>query len=310
MGTDLILNVFTMKQSNNLKHTIKTTDLEGNTLIIKIHLNDECKNGHQDFSITGNVYEKGKPLADKYNICCGAIGDEIVKVCPGLEIFNDLHLCDYNGAPMYAIENGFYHLNDVNNRMTQEKFCKYYGVTTEQYTELVTACDKQHFKILLYTLGIVDQWKAKATKAICILEKMTGTKFLNDSTRSQLEPLTEEEIKIHGERVVNGYYLPESILKRAETTIASKRIELKQNTHVAFDKAVLKLKKQLVIDNILIDLFLTTSNVIFYNHTNMVVFNWQDSTYEKKYTESDFRRFAAIAKRKALLKDIQFTLKS
>ncbi len=53
-----------MKQSNALRHT--ATKTVGNEVItVKIRLNDECKNGHQDFSITGDIYEAGKPMADK-----------------------------------------------------------------------------------------------------------------------------------------------------------------------------------------------------------------------------------------------------
>jgi len=29
-------------------------------ILVKIKLSDECKNGHEDFSITGDTYEAGK----------------------------------------------------------------------------------------------------------------------------------------------------------------------------------------------------------------------------------------------------------
>lgn len=57
--------------SNDLRHTIDTKDKDGNSMRIKIRLNDECKNGHQDFAITADVWEKGKPKTDRYCIMGG-----------------------------------------------------------------------------------------------------------------------------------------------------------------------------------------------------------------------------------------------
>ena len=44
-----------METTNNLTHRINTNDLEGNPLEIDIRLNDECKNGHEDFAITATA---------------------------------------------------------------------------------------------------------------------------------------------------------------------------------------------------------------------------------------------------------------
>ncbi len=96
-------------KTNSLNYRI-TRHLENENFVINIQLADDCKNGHQDFSITGSIYEKGKPMSDRYCITSGAIGDEITKNFPEYAIFNRLHLCDYEGIPMYAVENGFYHL--------------------------------------------------------------------------------------------------------------------------------------------------------------------------------------------------------
>ena len=126
---------------------------------IKIRLSDPCKNGHNDFAITGTIWEAGKSKTECNSITSGAIGDHISVAFPELSIFNTLHLCDYKGAPMYADGNGHYHLKGCAEPMIKDKFCEYYRVTPKQYDILIGCADKNHYKILLYKLGIVDQWE-------------------------------------------------------------------------------------------------------------------------------------------------------
>ena len=79
-------------------------------MTIKIRLDDECENGHQDFSITGDIYQKGKPKTDRYFLSGGCIHEEILKVRPDLKIFVNLHLSDYDGVPMHPTANMIYFL--------------------------------------------------------------------------------------------------------------------------------------------------------------------------------------------------------
>ena len=185
----------TQNKTNSLKHKFQTKDSEGNTLFITIRLDDQCKNGHQDFSITGNAYEKGKPLTDRYNIYGGCCHDEILKVKPELKIFVDLHLCDYKGIPMHAGANGFYHLENGFNRIKKDnpnfinKYCEYYRITESQFYELSKTKNVLQFSLALQNLGILNQWEKQANEAIEILEGFTGNKFMVDSVRTQfVEP--------------------------------------------------------------------------------------------------------------------------
>jgi len=77
----------------------------------------------------------------------------------------------------------------------------------------------------------------------------------------------------------------------------------------SFDAKNLEALQDYEIDRILIDLFLTKSNVIFYKHTNTIVVNWQKNTYDKQYTEAEFKQFLDIAKENKYLKDCIFELK-
>ncbi|MFM7012530.1 MAG: hypothetical protein ACKO0Z_24905, partial [Betaproteobacteria bacterium] len=85
--------------SDSLRYT-KSKYINGELLKAKVELSDECGNGCQDFSVTGELWMKGMPTTDRNLICCGAMGDTIAKEMPELKQFCDLHLRDIHGAPM------------------------------------------------------------------------------------------------------------------------------------------------------------------------------------------------------------------
>lgn len=159
---------------------ITTHDGEGNRMFINIRLDDQCNNGHQDFAITANIYEGNKPTTDRNMIAAGCCHSKILAARPELGIFVDLHLSDYSGVPMHAVENGFYHLS----RMPKDEFCTYYRVTSDQYDALVTCESREHYATAILSLGILNQWKAQADHAIKVLEEMTGETFVNTSVTS------------------------------------------------------------------------------------------------------------------------------
>lgn len=51
----------------------------------------------------------------------------------------------------------------------------------------------------------------------------------------------------------------------------------------------------------------TTNNVIYYDHSNELVFNWKD--YETKVTENDFNKFVSSVNRSLLPAGITFKMK-
>lgn len=282
-------------ETTSIKHVIDRTAKNGKQFRIVIKLADECKNGHNDFSITGDIWEPGKPKIDHYNLCGGAIGDTIAKYFPEFEIFNRLHLCDRKGAPMYPDAKGFYHLNTEN--MDEAKFCEYYRVTAEQYKELKKAEDQEHFKYLLYSLGIVEQWQKEADEATAKLEELAGgVKFVDNSTRYQLSELTDEERATMEGRIKSGYYSKEKKKERAD----KKRQEIKDKMAAEFlaeyntksDNA----KKEYEAKLIVLNSELPLNNFIFYSHNLTGSFNWKG--YEKKVTQEEFNSFLEYAKDK------------
>lgn len=265
--------------SNDLRHTIDTQDKDGNTMRIKIRLNDECNNGHQDFAITATIWQKGKPRTDRYFISGGCCHDEILATNPDLKIFVDLHLCDYKGIPMHAIENGFYHLHEGFNDTKPEnpnfkkEFCDYYRITPYQFDSLNTSENKIQYATKLIALGILKQWETQANEAISRLEKMTGNNFLVDSKRTQFNAPTPEEIKDEELKQASGYYTPEAKEIRNKEEIEKQKMVLKNE----FDKKINDLIEEhnIKLQVLVIGGKAALDNCIYYNHTKELAFNWR-----------------------------------
>lgn len=268
-------------------------------LDVKISLNDECKNGHQDFSITATGYEKaGNYFVDSFSGCCHK---EILDFFPEFKIFVDLHLCDYSGSPIHCISNMFYHMRHT----TKEKFQEYYNsITDEFYYCLNKADDQLYFKYILYKLEIPKIWKITADRAIEKLEELTNTKFFNDSKRSNLSSLTEDEIVIIERRLKENYYTSDNIKKR--------KIEIKENNYKKkIEKLIQTYENELntihikfYINKLALDLFDRHFNIIYYLHTNEIVFNWY--AHSDFFTKEEFNLFKEKALENDYLKNCNF----
>lgn len=226
----------TTERANSLKFSTSKI-IGGEEIIVRIRLNDECKNGHQDFSITGDIYKANAPKSNKNHLMGGCIHEEILKAFPEFKIFVNLHLCDFDGVPMHAVENGFYHLTQgINNTKPENKnftseYCEYYRISLDQFEVLRQSKNKLQFALNLESLGILAQWKEEAKKAIKILEELTGKKFLNDSKKSNYQAPTEAEILEEEEKVKSGYYTPEAEAKREEEKAKAIFIELEEKAN-------------------------------------------------------------------------------
>lgn len=191
MTTNVSTKQNEVKKSNDLRYTA-TKIVGSKKIIVKIRLNDECKNGHQDFAITADIYEKANNGRYVWS-CGGCCHDEILKYFPKFKLFVDLHLSDYSGAPMYAIENGYYWfcenkevaLNYI--RISEKEYNDIQDYITQKNNGLIeTQFNRAYFGEALQCFGIVDRWRKEANEAINQLELLTGIKFINDSKCSNL----------------------------------------------------------------------------------------------------------------------------
>lgn len=286
MTTNVTAKENEVKKSNDLRYT--TVKIVGNKkIIVKIRLNDECKNGHQDFAITADIYEKAKN-GQYYYSCGGCYHDEILKYFPQFKLLIDLHLSDYSGAPMYAVENGFYHLQNSDKKTVIE----FLRISEEQYNKLTHAEDKDYFKYLLYSECIVNQWIKEASLAIQLIEELTGMEFVNDSKRSQIAPLTDEEKRLIESRLIDGYYTVDAInLRKNEAKQAAKNKQILDLQNSFFEEKT-KLESELNVKMFLLENDFSIENFIYYNHTNEGVFNWKN--YGEQFSKEDFDRLMSL----------------
>ena len=259
-----------------------------------------------DWSITADIRWKNKYGIYKEYMggCCH---DEIAKYVPELAKFIPLHCCNHYGAPMYPVENGMYHIKNSDKSVAIE----YLRISDKEYSKLSEAVDdKMYFKYLLFNLGIVDRWKRGSDELIAELEDLCGKKWVNPYTPEKERfalTLTDEERLIIEERIKAGYYSAENIGKRREEAHKAKMMEKRAEICEQYDKIIRNAETNKKVMLCVFDYGLSTDNVIYYNHTNTLSFNWRD--YGEKITQEEFDDFVNNVDRSQLPEGIKFELK-
>lgn len=272
---------------------------------VKIQLADECRNGVCSWSVTADIDIK-KRDGRYYDFGGGCCHEEILKQFPEFRKFVDLHLCDCYGVQWDAVENGYYFLN----KESKEKVMGYLRITEKEYNALNCSGDKAYFKFLLYNLGIVGRWNDEAEEAIKELETLTGCKWVNpyeyDKERKNIS-ITDEEANDINNKIDLGYYTPEAIAARKEETrknaIEKKRNEIIGSCAIAIEKA----EREKTVLLYILDSGLSVDNVIYYDHTNKIVFNFLD--YREKVSQEDFISFLNNVDYSKLPEGITFEIK-
>jgi hypothetical protein len=300
------MNATLTTESNDLRHGI--TVISGNTRTkIKIRLNDECKNGREDFAITADVAERDGGLwRESMGGCCH---DHILSIRPDLAPFVALHLSDKDGCPMHGVDNAFYWFagfNDIGEKYhggsgsfgksvdeCRRIFAEYIRATPEQVSGIVAANPrtKEELQAVLEDAGFPEQWQREAQAAIAQLEEWTGKTFVSKATKAGFQPLSDEVRAVIAERRASGYYDPEQVAacdEAARITRKEKRIAEVKKDH---EKALSKLNNKTAVALLLAEHFDGDSNVIYYDHTGQLQFNW--SSINKLHTLDEFNAFVA-----------------
>ena len=273
---------------------------------VKIQLTDECKNGVCHWSITADIY--GKRQNGRFVWCSGGCcHNEISKHFPEFSKFVALHLSDCYGAPLYAVENGYYHMKNS----SKETVIDYLRITETEYNLLCQSGDKQHFKYLLYAMGIVNRWNEESKAAIKDLEALTGNEWVNpyeyDKERKHIEAFTDEEAAEFNERIESSYYTPEAIQARKKAE-SRRAYEVKRAEIISdYEKKVSRLEEEKTVKLYILDSGLSIDNVIYYADRKEVVFNWLE--YGDKISQEIFIDFLNNVDYSKLPEGITFKMK-
>lgn len=299
-----------METSNKLSYSKTHFFVEDGTqykITSKVSLDDDCKNTMYDFSVTADIYYKGKN-GRFYEHSCGCCHEEIQRRCPEIAKFIPLHVCNHYGAPMYPEANGFYHLQNSGKDATID----YLRITEDEYNALSLAEDQKYFKYLLFSLGIVARWKKEADTLISELETLSGRKWENpykpEEERFTLT-LSEEERANMEKLIKEGFYTKENIEKRKEEARKEALIKARAKICARYDGDIEKAERAKKVMLYIFDSGFSTENVIYYDHNNKVVFNWSDLSHYKKISKEDFQNFIEKVDYSQLPDGIKFEIK-
>lgn len=312
-----------IQTTNDLRHGITVISDGGKTrTAIKIRLNDECRNGREDFSITADIDEKdGRgQWRESGGGCCH---DHILKLRPALAPFVALHLSNNEGAPMHTAANAFYwfagfngglgaqyHGGSGNNGKSPEEcrriFADHVRATDEQINAIVALNPRteQELQAVLEDMQFPEQWKREADAAILQLESWTGKKFASTATKPGFQRLTDEARALITERRATGYYEPAQVAQRDEAARIARKEKLIADIKVEAAKDHGKIDRELSVDLALAEHFGAKANAIYYQHTNTLAFNW--SNLDKLITREEFDAFVAAVDKSALPADLKF----
>lgn len=297
-----------METTNKLEYKHKriyTEDGAELKLVVKISLGDDCKNKICDWSITADIYCKmNEHWVFGAGGCCHK---EIEKVFPELAKFIPLHLSNHYGAPLYPTGNGIYHMKKSGKKVAMD----YLRISEEEYNELYRAVDDElYFKYLLFDLGIVARWKKESDELISELEQLCNKKWVNPYKPEEEKfklVLTKEERDLIEQRISDGYYSIENINKRKEETKREKIDKRYGEICEEYDKKIEALKKEKNIFISLLDCGIADDNIIYYEGSNKLVFNWLG--YKDKITREEFDYFVNNCDKSKLPEGIVFEFK-
>ncbi len=296
-----------MKTKTGLVYATEKT-VHGTRISVKIRLDDECNNKHCDFAITCTIYERTR--GGRWEcVGGGADDDAILKYYPEFADFVALHLCDVHGAPSYAVGNGLYFLREKGPAAA----ANYLRISLDEAGALL-ASDPDFSLYTLQRAGVLDRWQREADAAIAHLESLTGETFENPYTpeteRRQCAPLSGEDFARIESLCAAGYYTPEAIQERETARIDAERQKARAELAARFDRDIEKATRQKAVYLAVFDILGTRENIIFYDHSNTVVFNWESyGSSRKTWTAAEFENFKTAAAGVDVLAGLTFELK-
>jgi len=168
---------------------------------IEIKLDDEHKNGHDDFSITASICQYKHAPNIIIDGCCH---QKILMVRPEYAIFIRLHLSDWKGVPMHAVENGSYFIKEKEYDAAKSllRISDYELEYLKKFTE-----SKDYFTYAIQRLGLLERWKAEADIAIAYLMRLCKReKCPKFKGVGHFKPLSKAKFSKIAKLEENGYF--------------------------------------------------------------------------------------------------------
>lgn len=296
-----------MTTTNRLCYTVSKRYIQAGTTFkinVKILLADDCKNNICDWSITADIYEQRKN--GRFVWCAGGCcHEEILKRFHSLKCSLIFICLIITARQCTQLKTGFTILRTAAKKL-QLTIC----VSRKQNIICFIRQKINNTLNTSYMLGIVERWKRESNEALKKLEELTGQTWENpykpENERFTLK-LTDEERTTITNRINDGYYRPEAVQARKDEekrkAYEKKRAEIINDCKKKQQKAENEKRVMLAV----LDAGLSVSNVIYYDHSNELVFNWKD--YETKVTENDFNKFVSSVNRSLLPAGITFKMK-
>lgn len=238
-----------------------------------IKLDDKCKNGHLTFSFTGSIKIR-KRNGRYYDFISGAIGDIVTYFKPELSIFEKLHTCNHLGQPM-CIDNIRYHINEGK---TDQEIAEMYNISDIKAIEILrnASDNKDLFYYLVFRLGVAENWENLANEAIREIEKRRNSKLKIEGKDRVYKQFPEKECEVLENLYQLGYASNvQKELKDKARKEGQKQKELKEIEDER-DKAIAKAQKEYEIKKAVVSFGISWSNVIFYDHSSKLCFNYSD----------------------------------
>lgn len=239
----------------------------------QIILDDECKNGHLTFSFTGSIKIK-KGNGRYYTLISGAIGNIITYFKPELSMFEKLHLCNHLGQPTY-IDNIRYHINEGK---TDREISEMYNISDTKTIEILrnASDNKDLFYYLVFRLGVAENWENLAGEAIQEIEKRWKCKLKIEGKDRVYKQLPKEDC----EALKNLYQLGYASKVQKEFRSKARKEDQKQKELKEIEeernKAIAIAQKEYEIKKAVVSFGISWNNIIFYNHSNKLCFNYSD----------------------------------
>lgn len=189
-----------------------------------------------------------------------------------------------------------------------------FRATEEDISALVAACPRngEEFSHAIETLGFRARWKVEAKAATRQLERLidpdpeepTAPKFKSTATRRNWEPLTKAQAATIEARKASGYYDPEQVAARDATKKETARQKRIAGVLEEYESGVSKLTHKRDVALYFATCGIEDDNVIFYDHTNELCFNW--SSASRLWTREEFDAFTESVEMSELPPGLKF----